>query len=475
MDPIASVGSVITTVSAEYNLSAPIRDSFVAARQVGPLPSDYFFLTDLVVPTQAYWRRKAPHVRRSQALANRLELGRQRHRIAGYWFGSLPGFQLSETNLNGHYVGVPGVVGRFDFLLDDKILEFKTKTAQDIDLPEVSGKYLQDLEQLAFYSALSVDAPENNILCFLGSGSPYAANVRAFDVRVLHHEQVRQILRDRIDWLKARLAASDPSGLPRCPYYSDLCEFESTACSCQSAPTSWIGNVLDHVRISRNQTIEAALSAARSPAPPSNGVWTIRDLMFPRQRYHTAWEYEPSDAYVPYVSAPEKDAAVALLSSCIWRQGVQPGRSERDRIHSGGDSQVLCARSYINANVPGSGPGESTIPLLVRGSSARRTLSRPTDYHLAELALTCGRLGLSAGVVALAFYNEDLPPMLYLVRFDSARLKRFYQTSKSQISTAIESGDPSPLPRCTFMESCPFAGCACKQELSAASRSGSSP
>jgi hypothetical protein len=468
MDVLREGPRTTISVSAEANLTARVGAVYSDARRTSPPPPDYFFLTELVNPTQSLWRRLAPGVRRSQELANRLELGKQRHRIAGYWFSRLPEFQLAEGTLDGYYVGIPDVVGRFDFLIGGSILEFKTKPVHDVSVDDVTGRYLNDLEQLAFYSALSVEQPRDNTLCFLGGGPPHSANLRAFNVRVLNHDRLRDEIRARIELMRGKLADRDGGGLPRCPYFDDLCEFQSATCSCATATTATVGSVLRWVEITPDPAAEARLSGARSAAEVVPNVWTIRDLMLPRQRYHGHWEYEQSTDFTPYSSPPGKEAAVALLGSSIRRTGLAVDRRERDSIYERGDAEVICSRSLIRAHVPGEGPDAIPIPYIVRGSGSPSVQPRPGGYHLTELALICGRSNATAGVIALAYHDVvDSPVVVYLVRFDPARLRTFYNGAKAQVRVAIESGDPAPLPACppAFMSSCPFAGCQCRGEL----------
>jgi hypothetical protein len=466
MDPIREVMSTVVTAPPDLNLSSLVWEEYSKAGIAASPPRTYFWITELVNPTQTYWHRVTSNVRRSQELVNRLELGRQRHRIAGYWFGRLPNFQIDEANLNGYYVGVPDVVGKIDFLIGDRFLEFKTKEAPDISEADVATKYLNDLEQLAFYAALSVDEPTKNILCFLGRGKPDTANLRVFDVEVTNHAKLREELQTRIDWLRAKIRDHDPSGLPRCFYYSDsgLCEFRALPCTCDKAGSSVLGNVSRWVRINRNPTLEATFSPLRTPDRPPDGVWTIRDLMFPRQWYHAYWDYETSDSYQPYASTPERDGAISFLDTCIWKAGLKAANAERNAAHLAGDASVPSGKRYLRVNVLGSGPGTVVVPYIVRYSDRIRSPPRPVDYHLAEIALLCGRAGMTAGVVALATPKAPKPAMLYLVRFDRARLREFYEAAKDQLRTSIAKGDPTPLPRCTFIDSCPFGGCACKAE-----------
>jgi len=468
MDVLREGPRTVISCPPEYNLTQTVRVEYDRARAGSPLPADYFFLTELVNVTQSFWRRSAPNVRRAQELANRLELGKQRHRIAGYWFSRLPDFELAEGTLDGYYVGIPEVVGRFDFRIGGKILEFKTKTVPDISLSDVTSLYLNDLEQLAFYAALSVDSPVNNTLCFLGSGSPYSASMRAFNVRILDHTRIRTEIQSRIDLLKRKLAAHDPTGLPGCPYHHDMCEFRAGTCSCDTDSPAALGSILRWLEITHDPTAEAALSATRSSTEIVPQVWNVRDLLLPRQRYHGQWDYEQSPDFVPYLPSAAKDAAVALLSSSIRRAGLAVDSQERNDIYSRGDAEVVCSRNFLRAHVPGEGAEPIPVPYIVRGSTLSSIGGPPSGYHRAELALICGRTGHTAGVIALAYPEiPGAPVLMFLVKFDRGRLTRFYNEAKGQLRSAIQNGDPTTLPACpdAFMSSCPFAGCECRREL----------
>jgi hypothetical protein len=468
MDVLREGPLTVLSASPDVNLTAPVREVYVRARLSSPLPSNYFFLTELVNPTQSLWRRLAPGVRRSQELANRLELGKQRHRIAGYWFSRLPDFQLAEGTLDGFYVGIPEVVGRFDFLIGGSILEFKTKTVPDVSLEDVTTRYLNDLEQLVFYSALSVDEPVSNTLCFLGSGPPYQATMRAFNVRVTNHSQIRAEIRARIELLRRKLAAQDGTGLPACPYYGDMCEFQIGTCNCATSAPTPAGSIERWVEITPDPAAEARLSATRSATDIVPNIWTVRDLMLPRQRYHGHWEYEQSPEFVPYAGSAAKEAAVALLGSSVRRSDLIVAPGERNAMYERGDPEVVCARNFLRVHVPGEGTEAIPVPYIVRGSGATSVGFRPSGYHQTELALICGRTGHSAGVIALAYPEvADSPIMLFLVRFDLGRLTRFYNDAKRQLHAAIAAGNAASLPACPqdFITSCPFAGCECRREL----------
>ena len=468
MDVLGGGPQTVVSIAPEANLTSLIQDIYSRARRGSRPPADYFFLTELVNPTQSLWRRLAPHVPRSQVLANRLELGRQRHRIAGYWFSRLPDFQLAEGTLDGFYVGIPEVVGRFDFLIGGRILEFKTKPVPDVSLADVTTRYLNDLEQLAFYAALSVDEPRDNTLCFLGDGSPYNANLRAFKVRVTDHARIRSEIQSRIQLLRDRVASGDATGMPRCSYFDEMCEFKEATCSCATGHHRPVGSITQWLEIAEDPETAQRLASTRTTADSIPNIWSIRDLMLPRQRYHGHWEYEQAPDFEPYVSKPEKDAAVALLASSVKQSDLVVPATERDRLYESGDSEVVCSRNFVRVHVPGQGQQPIPVPYIVRGSSATVVGSQPSAYHTTELALICARAGKPAGVVAVAYYElRDAPVVVFLVKFDTGRLRSFYDATKAQLTQAISSGSAEPLPACPrgFIAGCPFGGCRCRQEL----------
>jgi hypothetical protein len=124
-------------------------------------PDDYFFMTELTNPTEAYFLRKNPDFHTPEELGRKLARGTQLHNIASYWFMNLPSFLVDEGTVDGALVDIEGVRGRIDYLIGEYIIEFKSKDENPTTEKEVIDYYANDLEQLVFYAAIHPPASDN--------------------------------------------------------------------------------------------------------------------------------------------------------------------------------------------------------------------------------------------------------------------------------------------------------------------------
>ena len=165
----------------------------------GASSNSYYSLTELTNPQQKFCKVTAPYVKRNNTLARKLIMGKILERKFANWCRLMPELQVEEGTLDGAYVGIPRVRGRVDFIIDNRIVELKTKENIPESVNEIYDKYPNDLEQLVFYSALHPSRPEKNILLFMKDKSPFS--MRAFEVNTKDFNTIKSIILERIQIL----------------------------------------------------------------------------------------------------------------------------------------------------------------------------------------------------------------------------------------------------------------------------------
>ena len=71
-------------------------------------PKDYFYVTELVNPVQAYWDRIDP-IEPTAATKKKMLIGNKLHRMVGSWLEGIEGFNYPEAVIDGVWVGIEGV------------------------------------------------------------------------------------------------------------------------------------------------------------------------------------------------------------------------------------------------------------------------------------------------------------------------------------------------------------------------------
>jgi hypothetical protein len=100
MDNLTKINQYVGNVSRDESLASLLENVMTQQLIEEPTPPTYYYLTQLINPTQAYFAKLYPDVRRPPELARRLARGKMLHNIACAWFKSHPDFVVEEAILD---------------------------------------------------------------------------------------------------------------------------------------------------------------------------------------------------------------------------------------------------------------------------------------------------------------------------------------------------------------------------------------
>ena len=449
-----------TTVTVNASLSGLVRRTLERRLEGQTRPPDYFWVTDLVNPAEAFWSRKV-RVPITLELERKFAYGRDMHSKAGYWFSRLPGFAFAEGKLDGGYVGIPGVAGRLDHLLNKSVLEFKTKVRAPRTAEEVIEGYPHDLEQAVFYGVMYPGASEVHYLVFLDNREDAFF---AYEIRLTDRGIALNLMRARLQLLRTGLESDDPSALGRCRYFEG-CRFRRAGvCGCEKlAPldTSLLRRAVDLRRV---EDFEASLDNARRDAesdwaPEQIATW---DIIAPRRRYLSRSRQAPG--YVPDI---RKRAARVVLEQCI-RETSQLSADpslRRAQLEYARSLGLTAPYGLITVARAATQPeGREIMPYIARAPRGNARAPRYLhEYYIAELAVSCAIAESPRGVVFVVYPDENDKVVAYDVSYRSHQVLRILLEAEiDTIRRADEKEDPTMLRVCPpFMkESCNEA-CLC--------------
>lgn len=403
MGLIEGISEQVRSVTINDNVSRIVDASIKKQRKIDPRPSDYFYLTELVNPIQAYWQRTRRDIELPRELTKKFAVGTKLGRISGLWFRKLPGFVTQEARLDGAYVGINGVVGKIDYRIGESIIEFKTKPEQVLDIDTIFNRFPQDLEQLLFYVALSSKATDTHYLVFMTDYSPYSLTV--FKIKIKNLGDIKSLLKKRKGDLRRALESEDAKYLKRCRYLDFECAYKGGICDCENRPIANVEVIKRNIEILRDGELENQLEEIRqADGTQFDEVFPFWSLLTPRRWFIQTVLGEKEEYEKPY----EQDRAEILLSTSVfWTDDLRLTEKEIKNLKdSEVDFPVRVPHSrFIKLKGSGSdGPTEELVPYVARAYLGRAR-PRPHDYHIAELGISCAKFGKSRGV-AFAIYPE---------------------------------------------------------------------
>ena len=206
----------VTSLNANDSLAGILKKKFSEIPISQSSPLEYFYVTSLCDPYKEYILNKFPDFKEDEETQKKFILGRKLHSFAEKWFKGMKDFVSSESTLDGFYVGIKAR-GRVDARIGNSIVELKTKQDIPKNEEEVTQKFPQDIEQLAFYSVLDPINPKTNYLIFMTQSPPYKFKV--FKVEINNHDKIKEVLQKRINTLRGViLRGINPEALGKCRY-----------------------------------------------------------------------------------------------------------------------------------------------------------------------------------------------------------------------------------------------------------------
>jgi hypothetical protein len=285
MGIIEEVNRCVINTTHDEALSSLLKNVMNSQISEDPMPKNYFYVTHVTNPAQTYFSRFHPEVKKTPEIARKLARGKQLHNFASIWFKNLPDFCTEEGLLDGVWAGIPGVRGKIDHRVGDSLIEFKTKEEPPNTPEDISLKYPQDLEQIAFYSVMHPSKPNKNYLVFMRDSAPY--EIRAFRIDIKDMGTIKTVLLSRIDLLNKAIETTNPSKLGKCRYFETGCQFHIHGhCSCAEMENLNIAPLLRSLEITYDDEFTQNLIQARdaSEAPRVFCVST-RDIITPRKHF----------------------------------------------------------------------------------------------------------------------------------------------------------------------------------------------
>ncbi len=404
-------------------------------------------VTDLLALRRAFWRRVGP--------PPEIEVARRERQAAGAAFHRrLAPIFASEGQLEVR-VRRDGISGRIDVLAEVPI-EVKTG-ATLVRANELRTARPDHLEQLGMYCSL-IGRPRGRLVSWVEPAGG-AASISVADVGYRSLPHIREEMLRRASDLRAAWDAERTDALPRCPWFSRGCEFQtSRICDCTGTEASHPSRILDELEsIEARSDLEGELAKRRAASPTAASgpvVGKFRELVFPRRAYFE----RVSPVEVP--PAPTRPSGPDLFSRLL--EAVESGPI--------GEVATLPPRAEEPEEEVA---GFRGLPYLVKTSRARdplpveRWLDRLPQYAL-ELGFRCAVTGTSSGRIVLGQEHarsdrERLRVVEYSFR-PMTRMARLCRERADALRRAQDRGDPSglaPCPRWMF-EECPYRDrCGC--------------
>ncbi|HYK93418.1 MAG TPA: hypothetical protein VEY07_05185 [Thermoplasmata archaeon] len=253
----------------------PLRESDLLARLAQGTSESAVWVTDLLDPRPAFYRRRV-RVPVSPERRARQASGRQLH--------ALIGSALAAPGVLEVRVRREGVVGQID-LLEKEPTELKT-TESLPDPGTLRSSRASYLDQLGLYGALTGRDRGRLVVVEVVEGAPRRCQV--YLVRFRAASELLDEMRRRARAFRAADEQNTPRDLPRCAWFGRGCEFqEARACECRGdeAPASdAVVGCVESIDLSEplGLALEARLRSLAAVDVPAT-IERFRDLLNPRR------------------------------------------------------------------------------------------------------------------------------------------------------------------------------------------------
>lgn len=387
-DMVSYVNDFVKSVRPHETIASFVREK--TKNSIGIGPKEYFFLRDLCDPLQSYYKYIGESIPIPFNIKQKMAYGNKLHKLANIWFRNVPGYLSEEGVVDGALVDVVGVRGKIDAIIGENILELKTKDG----LPEENPKkilkdYMQDVEQLVFYSVLYKKPKEVNYLVFMSQKHPH--EIMAFKIIVKNPHLIKEVIRDRIKKLRKAIDTKDPSSLPRCRYHGDDCPLKEK-CICENLPLSENENITNNIEIYYDKEFTNKLKKYKEEAQKfekEGNIFTTYDILFPK-KYGIETDYLPDE---------EKNQLKNYLLGLVRR-------IPKFRLLSSDHNYVkkllkepymIIGHRWVKILSSIGSQKEKLVPYIVTVNKTGAI--RPYPYHLAELGIICAVHGKDKGFI----------------------------------------------------------------------------
>jgi hypothetical protein len=419
----------------------------------------------LVNPQQIYWSippRVAPLD--PPELLDAYAFGNRMHERARTVLSGFEGYAGSEIDLDGAAMDLPGIKGRIDSRLGDRLVEFKTTRHGLENSGDVWRLAPQDVEQLLFYAAMWTRQSREHLLLFYNSA--ITPHCRAFRVTIDDLGAIRTALRQRRNALSSAIHDSNPSLVKRCRYLDGICPVKTAGlCSCTTLP-EWNTSPMQRASsLSRDPVLESHFETAWEGLATEHRPMRAWDLEVPRRSYGLL-----SAPAVQEVWSPNPDA---WAYDALRVSGLLPGpldslpRTDLDDPLLFRCSSVFIRKKYTS----GTEAKERFVPSLIRPWEKEGQPSlRRLGPQVMQLGVLCAMAGASEGYLVLEVPDEQSPIRVFNIAFkDITAIRSEVKRRLLEIQTALTSKNPASLPECAkwIQQTIPCPVCLCTGKASA--------
>lgn len=463
MDTITELNKFVAGWSNDESLKALLEKKIENQRKESKNRKNYYFLTELTNPMQTYWARINP-VEKPKKLARKLVLGKQLQYKLSYVFSSLPNFILEEGKIDGFHVGIPGVRGSVDYMIENKIIELKTKEVLPKDVNNIFELYPNDLEQLVFYSVLHPSQPKENYLIFVQDFKPH--KVIAFKVLTKNFGEIKKIIQDRIALLDEALEKKDPSKLGKCRYYNKTpnCQFEDQKiCACANAPSLSLDKLKSSIDIIYDEGYSKLLEEKIKNNKFNDSLYSVKDIIAPRKHYmENILLIEPN-----WEGDKESDEYYACLSYMIRELKYNLNHNEIEGIKSSlKDPRLRVGYKWMKLKDSTNLEGEN-IPYTIKVSNVDdiKWTHKPSQYHLTELGIICASHNKQRGIIFVVYPKLNDLLRVYQITYNDSKnhmrkiVELINNLEKAELDKNLLSLSPCPnymndAGKCSILKEC---------------------
>lgn len=360
-------------------------------------PTKYFFISSLCDPMNDFIKKKLPKQEISLDSIKRKTRGNKLHAFAKEWFNKMSGYESFESILDGIYFGLP-VVGRIDAKINDSIVELKTKEKIPETAEEIIEMHPGDIEQLCFYAVIDPTKPIKNYLIYLSHGKPL--QFKAFEIKINNHNNIKGILKKRMDDLRWALENNDPSSLGCCRYCWDSCSLKrDKICEWYKSQKKEC-EIIDYIEITENISFAQKFKEAMDLWSDNFQNLFVYNILFPRKYFHQK---------ILGLEDPFEESAESLKNKDYIKKLVFDLKKSYDsksiEIPKPFFSEIFFSpNNWINYKSSSNQKGD-LIPFIacISNQDSESALSSPCQYRLAELGIITSIFNKSQGLIFIYY------------------------------------------------------------------------
>ena len=411
------------------SIAGIFRKQFKSINRPDKLPEKYFFLKSLCNPTETYYSYVYPDIEKTIELSFKLNWGKQLHKLSVFWFELLPDFRVHEGKIDGLNVGVPGVRGSIDYFIGDSIFELKTKHRLPLNEEEIFTKYIQDLEQLAFYAVVHPENPKINYLVFMKDSPPY--NIKAFKVIIKDLGKIKSLLITRIDSLKEAISNKDPSRLGKCRYYNINCIYQQKKiCNCENLIPISDEIIRKSAEVTFDEDMTKNLEETQKNRNLPKDLFSVYNILAPRK--YLGSKNNKLKKFEPEEEENKKNMYKAIMEKIIFELKFNLDYSLKSEIKSLlTEHRLRIPFKWTNLKSSINIEGEK-IPYIIKVSNSKDT-RKPNEYYLAELGVICSVHNKINGLIIIIY--PELNDFIKVFEVKYSNIEKISEDVKEIIDT----------------------------------------